>query len=187
MLPSAEEFPTLLADECTPHGVRLLGRVEGAEVSRRFAGIDARLVSFASSQIDALQRGLAVAAVPPVLLSGCLAQILPTIIRRISVLMIKRHGFVPGLDYPDHALCFEENSVDRYTDISIFHRHPGNHSGPSFIPPKMISFALEMMQRARLPRQYSTVGIIQKTLAQVFCIRQRLRLHHQSFAGEPAK
>lgn len=172
----AEKLPALLARSRTPSGMRLLGCVEGAEISYgAIASSDARLVSFAGlSQIDASQCRYSVLPVPAVLLCRCLAQIFPAIVGTVAIFVIERMGCAFRLHLPDYALRFVHLAIDVNRNIPVCHLCACDGASPSLVPSAQLrSRVPEMAARASFPRQQTRLWIVVKALAQIGCSGQQ--------------
>lgn len=181
-LPGAEKLPALFANPQAPRLMRTFWRVIGADVLDGPASVlpdhdRASVESSLARWINASRELPDVPAVPLVLLVGRFAQVLPSIIRRIAVSVIKRLRPFASLHHPDQTMGGELSGVYENADVSVSARCACAFSRMVTIPCVLCIRMLEMMQRPCLPRQNADCWIVRKALMQIIGRWQPFRRH----------
>ena len=174
-LVSAEKLPALISDERAPSGMRLCRRVKGAQVFDRSTSIGPQYVSArpiaiaVSSAANPFWKISVVTLIPLVLLVGCFAQIVPTIICRISVFVINGRRPFSCHHKPDYAVSRElVDAVQRKPNVSIAIGCTNRLVGKPCVPSSLSNFMREMVRRAMFPNKMPRLRIVSETLGEKF-------------------
>lgn|SRR5215467_2025288 len=169
MLVSAKQFTAVAFDKCAPGGMRLFRGVIAAKVNLFVVyGRSCRKPSAVRRASDAARQvARRKAAVPKILLLSYLAQVFKAIVESIAVLVIDRSVRPRSfLHCPDEAMSQDVATVRAHENVAA---SPATSrlSRVFVVPSRLVVRALEVMQRARLPRQQSGLGIVDKALMKI--------------------
>jgi hypothetical protein len=167
MLVGAKELAAFGSNGSEPSRMGFLGGGERTEVDLLTLDVSvcreaAVSPSHAARPLTPIKR-----PVPSVLLTRCLPQIAPAVVRTVKIGVIKMGWPFTGLHGPDNAMREQSVAVHANADIPFVIRGVHVGKGKSAVPCVLCMRALEMVQWARLPRQQSSGRVIRETLVQV--------------------
>lgn len=170
MLILLQKLTTHFGDVSKPCSVSFLGSVKAAEVDRFMIEFYLRCKSraFARTPYTTWQHSVRSRAVPFILLVRRFSQVCPAVVVPVAVYMVNRLRPCSGHHRPDDAMHKNLPAVDLSLYVSGIPRSclP---AGEIAVPSSLGISMLEMVQRARLPRQSSGKRIIRQSLMQIVC------------------
>lgn len=169
----AKELAAVLPDEGAPCSVRLGGSIECAEVLHGSAPV---ILDNAGSRPEATpvsgwhhatRKLSVVTSVPSVLLDRGFAQVAPSVVGWVAVLVIERLWPFAGAHNPDQAVRGELALIHENTDVSVAIGQPGSGAREAPVPSCLGADAFEMVERALSPDQRASPRVVREALSEI--------------------
>lgn len=112
-----------------------------------------------------------------------LAEVQPTIVRSIVVLMVNVWRILSGSHLPNNPVRVDLATIQPNLNTTVLCNPAGRSSGPCRVPLVANPLRLEVMDRSHLPPKRSVLRVIIEALAQILCVWQRLVSHAVLLGG----